>query len=133
MRIVRGQSNRIGLTLNEKVQSENSEFIIKFTNNLTKETKVVAVTDVSDYPDRMNIFNITENDTENLAHSVVKLTPTGQYTYTVYEMAVSSPRNLNHDDAIKVVEESLCDVYQDSDHSVNVFDEEENNAPSFDE
>lgn len=134
MYIVRGQTNKTPLTLNEKRQEENSEFIIKFTNELTKEYKVVGVTDISEYTERSNIFNITEGDTENLQHSVVKLYPSGKWSYTVYEMAQSSPRNLDPDDAIKIVQSGLCEVYQASDHEVKVFSEEDNEtSPSFNE
>lgn len=134
MRIVKGQTNKISLTLTEKCQEDDSEFILKLVNDFTKQEKVVALTDVSDYPDRSNIFNIEENETENLSHGVVSLSPTGQWTYTAYEMEVSSPRNLDPDNAIKIVETGRCLVYLGSEHTVNVFDEDNNpESPSFSE
>jgi hypothetical protein len=134
MLIQKGTTNTIALTLNEKREETDSEFIIKFFNSFTGASKVLGLTDVSDYKDRANIFNITENDTENLSHSVVKLEPTGKWEYTVYEMAESSPRNLDPDDAIGEVETGICIVWSGSESQVKTFSvDEDKNTPVFDE
>lgn len=134
MRIKKGQSNSVALTLNEKRQESDSEFIVKFTQDFNGNSKVVGLTDISEYPVRSNIFNITESETELLAHGVVNLETTGQWDYTVYEMEQSSPRNLDPEDAIKIVETGICIVTDDSESVVKTFTvDETKNTPSFDE
>lgn len=109
MNIQRGQNNTIALTLRELAEDSDSDFIIEFTNDITgeRDKRVVPVIE-TETGKRATVFNITESDTENIQAAVVKLNPPGQWTYTAYEMAPSSPRNLNVSEAIKVVESGRC-------------------------
>lgn len=129
MRIVRGQENRIVLTLTEKATTNNSEWIIQFTNDITGEIKVIGVVDVSEYQERANIFLITESDTENLSYATVKLIA-GQWSYEAYEMAPSSPRNLDPDDALESCETGICMVVEDYEVA-NFTTNEDKNNPVF--
>lgn len=132
MLIIKGQSNKVPLTLREKSSESDSEYIIKLTNDFSGEEKIFAVQEVSVYPDRASVFNVTESDTEDLENGVVSLSDAGRWTYTAYEMEISSPKNLDPDDAIGIVETGICDVFDDSDVPTSPFSEdEEKNSPVF--
>lgn len=132
MYIVKNQVNTVSLTLTEKATTDDPEWIIKFTNDTTGLSKVVAVTDISDFQERSNIFLIEENDTEDLSSGVVSLSPSGQWTYTAYEMERSSPRSLDTDDALAEVETDMCKVYDATEGLTESFDEDDEiNNPVF--
>jgi len=133
MRILTNRENVVVLTLQERCTTANPEFIIKFYNEITRESKVIAVTDESDYTERYNLFRITETTDQDFVHSHVSLSPTGSWTYTAYEMAESSPRNLDPDDALSEVETGICEVVDPGDSQVNHFEEDETNGSVFDE
>ena len=136
MNIIKGTVNKVALTLSEKALYSNSEFIIKFENvmNGTYGSRVVAVDDLSTYIQRQraNIFNITESDNEDLSNGILSLNPSGQWNYTVYEMAPSSPRSLDIAKALSIPETGICIVIGSSSESVFADDENKNNV-TFDE
>lgn len=135
MNIQKGIDNTVVLTLSEKSTLLSPEYLIEFTSNLagSKTSKVVALTDVSDYIESYNKFIITESNTEDLQNSVVYLSPVGKWSYVVYEMESSSPRNINTADAVGIVETGICEV-EGVDEVRNVFDEDETkNNGVFDE
>lgn len=135
MNIQKGIDNTVVLTLSEKSTLLSPEYLIEFTSNLAggKTSKVVAVTDISDYVESYNKFIITESNTEDLQNSIVYLSPVGKWSYIVYEMESSSPRNMNTADAVGIVETGICEV-EGVDEVRNVFDEDETkNNGVFDE
>jgi len=123
--------NKIAVTFSEKATYSNSEWLIKFTNDVNgaNGSRVIAVDDISLFKTRSNIFYITESNTEDLPNAIVKLDPPGSWTYIAYEMAPSSPRNMDIEDAIGIVEEGICDVVDLSKPEVITFktDNEKNN------
>lgn len=127
MRIVKNFTNKVALTLSQETTNNDSEWIIEFVNVLSKESKVVCLEDISEFQERSNIFEIIENENEDLSNSVVSLSE-GQYDYTVYEMAPSSPRNLDPDDAIKIVKEGILIVADESVEEDNSFSEDDNDT-----
>lgn len=135
MYIVKGSVNKVALTLSEKATGQNSEWLIKLTNSITgeKTEKVFAVYDLSNFP-RANIFNITESVNEDLGNGTVSLSPSGEWSYIAYEMASSSPRNLDPNDALGIVETGVCVVFDPTESQKVFFDEEDNkNNAVFDE
>ena len=135
MNIQKGIDNTVVLTLSEKSTLLSPEYLIEFTSNLagSKTSKVVALTDISDYVESYNMFVITESNTEDLQNSIVYLSPVGKWSYIVYEMESSSPRNMNTADAVGIVETGICEV-EGVDEVRNVFDEDETkNNGVFDE
>ena len=135
MNIQKGIDNTVVLTLSEKSTLLSPEYLIEFTSNLagSKTSKVVALTDISDYIESYNKFIITESNTEDLQNSIVYLSPVGKWSYIVYEMESSSPRNMNTADAVGIVETGICEV-EGVDEVRNVFDEDETkNNGVFDE
>ena len=135
MNIQKGIDNTVVLTLSEKSTLLSPEYLIEFTSNLagSKTSKVVALTDISYYVESYNKFIITESNTEDLQNSIVYLSPVGKWSYIVYEMESSSPRNMNTADAVGIVETGICEV-EGVDEVRNVFDEDETkNNGVFDE
>lgn len=95
-----GVINKVALTLFENQSQSNSEWLLKLHNDTTGIDYVIILQDLSNFQKRANIFFIQKIDTDQL--------PEGQYTYTVYEMAPTSPRTTNTSLAIKSVEIDRC-------------------------
>jgi hypothetical protein len=89
IRLTKGQTQNIILTLTEKQMLTNPNYLFVFENRSTNtEVKFVKLnnTDISLYKDRYNEFSIVVNSHFNTSLN-------GQYTYSVYEQASTS--NLN--------------------------------------
>jgi hypothetical protein len=89
IRLTKGQTQNIILTLTEKQLLTNPNYLFIFTNrSANTEVKFVKLnaTDVSIFKDRYNEFSITTNT--NFGSSL-----NGQYVYEVYEQ--TSTTNLN--------------------------------------
>lgn len=89
IRLTKGQTQNIILTLTEKQLLTNPNYLFVFTNrSANTEVKFVRLnnTDISQYKDRYNEFSIVTNT--NFSTSL-----NGQYDYEVYEQASTS--NLN--------------------------------------
>lgn len=132
--IIKNTKNKVALTLSEESSLTTQDWLLKLTNDVTgaETQRVVALHDISEPPSRANIFEITESDSEDLLQSVVSLSPSGQWTYEAYEMAPSSPRNMDPSQAVKLVEAGRCLVVDPYETHNNFFDEHENkNSPVF--
>jgi hypothetical protein len=125
MVITKNSSNIVTLTLDEKATLTNHDWIIQFTNCTTGKSKTKLVTDVSSFPTRYNKFVIVEP-------TDVELSPSGQWTYSVYEVPLSSPPINDISQAVKVVETGICDV-KESTTVVTFTDGEAKNNGVFDE
>jgi hypothetical protein len=89
IRLTKGQTQNIILTLTEKQLLTNPNYLFVFTNrSANTEVKFVRLnnTDISQYKDRYNEFSIVTNT--NFSTSL-----NGQYDYEVYEQTSTS--NLN--------------------------------------
>jgi len=89
IRLTKGATQNIILTLTEKQLLTNPNYLFVFTNrSANTEVKFIQLnnTDISQYKDRYNEFSIVTNT--NFATSL-----NGQYDYSVYEQTSSS--NLN--------------------------------------
>jgi hypothetical protein len=89
IRLTKGQTENIILTLTEKQTLTSPNYLFIFENRSTNtEIKFVRLnnTDISPYKERYNEFTIVVNSFFNTALN-------GQYTYTIYEQASTS--NLN--------------------------------------
>ena len=92
--ITKGQANTVVLTLNEKATISNHDWLFEFVNDVTGETKTFTAFELSTNTGRYNKFTFTESSTENVYNGTIELTDSGFWTYTVFEMAVSSPVDL---------------------------------------
>jgi hypothetical protein len=89
IRLTKGQTQNIILTLTEKQTLTSPNYLFIFENRSTNtDIKFVKLnnTDISAYKERYNEFTIVVNTYFNTALN-------GQYTYSVYEQA--SPSNTN--------------------------------------
>lgn len=85
LQINKGESKSWYLTLTEKVTIANPYFLFVFVNRLTNSETAVILTDVSQYKERYNQFNVIEGTTFTLDPC--------EHLYQVYEQ--SSSTNLN--------------------------------------
>ena len=89
IRLTKGQTQNIILTLTEKQLLTNPNYLFVFTNrSANTEIKFVSLnnTDISQYKDRYNEFSIVTNTNFSTALN-------GQYDYDIYEQTSTS--NLN--------------------------------------
>ena len=89
IRLTKGQTQNIILTLTEKQLLTNPNYLFVFTNrSANTDVKFVRLnnTDISQYKDRYNEFSIVTNT--NFGSSL-----NGQYDYEVYEQASTTNTN----------------------------------------
>jgi hypothetical protein len=89
IRLTKGQTHLVILTLTEKQLLTNPNYLFVFTNrSANTEIKFVRLnnTDLSVYKDRYNEFSIVTNT--NFANAL-----NGQYDYQIYEQASTSNTN----------------------------------------
>ena len=89
IRLTKGQTQNIILTLTEKQLLTNPNYLFVFTNrSANTEVKFIRLnnTDISQYKDRYNEFSIVTNTNFSTALN-------GQYDYDIYEQTSTS--NLN--------------------------------------
>jgi hypothetical protein len=88
--LTKGETNTIVMTLTEKQLLTNPNYLFVFTNRSSNNVikfVVLNASDVSQYKDRYNEFNIVTNT--NFATALE-----GQYTYEVYEQTSTSNTNI---------------------------------------
>ena len=89
LHLTKGQTETVILTLKEKQQLVNSNFLFYFkskVNNTEVKFVVLAADDLSGYKDRFNEFSIVVNT--YFANALP-----GEYGYTIYEQASSNNTN----------------------------------------
>jgi len=89
IRLIKGQTQNIILTLTEKQLLTSPNYLFIFENRSTNtDIKFVRLnnTDISAYKDRYNEFTIVVNSYFNTALN-------GQYTYTIYEQTSTTNTN----------------------------------------
>jgi len=89
MRLTKGQTQGVILTLTEKELLTNPNYLFVFTNrssNTTISFVKLYATDLSLYKDRFNEFSITTNTYFSTALN-------GQYDYQIYEQVSTSNTN----------------------------------------
>lgn len=80
--------NTIAVTLREKATISNPTYLFEFTNDLTRSSKYFIGVDATTYPNRVNMFTITEtNWSGDEASGIVELLPVGFWSYRVFEQA----------------------------------------------
>lgn len=130
MYIVKNTANIIVLELDQNATSTTHDWLFEFTNEMTGEVKYCSAADVSLYTDRYNKFTITDSATENAANATLNFTPTGSWTYRVYEMTVASPPALVPTGYLAIVDENSLKVYSSTETNNVNFDanEDKDNA-----
>lgn len=124
--LYKNQSNTVVLTLDEKATNTTHDWLIEFTNDITGDSELVTVTDISTTPSRFNEFVIVEPTDVELQ--------SGSWKYTVYEMPVVSPPSTNTALAYATVEIGKMWVEDVTENVPTVFDEDEDkNNVTFNE
>ena len=116
IRLTKGQTNSVYLTLKEKQTVVDANFLCVFQSRSTNEKiKFVLVNsaDQSNYKNRYNEFNIVVN-----THFGSK--EEGWYKYTIYEQA--SPSNLVEANAGAVVETGLMFLSDNEEPTTTKYD-----------
>lgn len=114
IKIKKNTTQDVVLTLSEKTTITSPVYIFSFTHDLTKEVKNFTATDTSPYPERYNLFSITESASEDLDNGTVELEK-GFHTYVIYESEVDSPQELdpdNYSPSLDVVERGKVYVWE---------------------
>lgn len=98
------QVNLVALTLNEKQTLAQADWLFVFTNDMTGQQKIFTSSDISPATSRYNLFTITDSTIENPYAGTMYFTPVGYWSYTIYEMNISSPVDLDPLNAVSIVE-----------------------------
>lgn len=128
MYIQKNISNTVVLTLSEKQTSTIHDWLFEFTNDSTGEVKYCAALDSSAYVSRYNEFTITDSTTEDPYNGTLNFSPTGQWSYRVYEMPDSSPPALTTTGYLAICEEGMLIVYDSTENARTSYDEDENKS-----
>ena len=130
--ILKNTSNTCSFTLNENQTTTTHDWVFEFTHTVTGGVKTFTATDVSLYP-RWNEFVIIDNSTEDAFNGTMNF-ELGDHTYKVYEMAQSSPVDLDTDNALALVEQGLVYVYDPYATETNYFSvDDTKSSGQFDE
>lgn len=92
--INKNTTQTIVLTLTEKSTLTSPYYLFSFTNDITQNTVNFLAADVSTAQERYNEFYVTETSgSTNYSSGTITLSPTGTWSYRVFEQSSSS--NLN--------------------------------------
>lgn len=107
--VTRGANNYLYFTLNEKKTLSTAYYLFVFTNDITGQSVTFTCSDLSSYRYRYNKFLITETTgTNDYSSGVITLSPTGFWSYKVYEQSVQG--NLIVANTTSLVEEGKIKV-----------------------
>jgi hypothetical protein len=125
MYIIKNQSNTITESLLEAATASLHDWLFEFKNEMTGEIKYCSQSDTSLFPSRYSEFSITDSTTENAYNGTLNFTPTGSWSFKIYEMPVASPPSLTTTGYLAIVKTGSLTVY-DSTENVNInFNAEE--------
>lgn len=127
--IYKSTQNLCSFSLDDASTTSSYDVVFKFVNDFTKEEKVFTAEEIANTT-RTNDFYITESTSENLLNGTVKL-EAGQWSYTVYEMPLTSPNSLDLDLSVGVLDIGRVTVH-DSTSDVVEFDRgDDETNPTF--
>ena len=125
MYIIKNQSNTITESLLEAATTQLHDWLFEFKNEMTGEIKYCSQNDTSLFPSRYSEFSIIDSATEDPYNGTLNFTPTGSWSFKIYEMTVASPPVLVPSGYLAIVKTGSLTVY-DSTENVNVnFNAEE--------
>lgn len=129
IRIERGSTNPVALTLAERVTISPVAFVFKFVGDQSGIEKVFAAEDQSSFTDRYNFFEIVEDDVEDLHAGTVSLEE-GYHHYYVYQVDPATPTTITLDGTETLLEQGKALVTDASTPPVTYYTENdgENNV-----
>lgn len=113
------------LTLSEKATSGSHDWLFEFKNEQTGQIKYCSAEDISSYPDRYNLFVITDSAVEDAYNGTLNFDLTTDWSYKVYEMPVASPPSLTPTGYLAIVETGSVKVVDNSPDPDSFFDEDD--------
>ncbi len=126
--IYKDTQNLCSFTLDESATTGSYDVLFEFINDSTGQ-EIVFTTDEIVNTTRTNDFYITESTSENYLIGHVKL-EAGWWSYTVYEMPLTSPNSL--DTTLSVGTFDIGRAYvKDSTSDVVEYDNDTKNNPTF--
>ena len=118
--LIKGQVNKIILTLSEKATLTSPNYLFYFKSRNTNETVAFVIlnnADLSAYKERFNAFNITVN-----SYFANKLP--GEWTYNIYEQTSTS--NLIPSQATSMLESGQATLNDTSQFSFTTYSNQTN-------
>jgi hypothetical protein len=118
--LIKGQVNKIILTLSEKATLTSPNYLFYFKSRNTNETVAFVIlnsADLSTYQERFNAFNITVS-----SYFATKLP--GEWSYQIYEQVSSS--NLIPSQATSMVESGQATLNDTSQFSFTTYSNQTN-------
>ena len=118
--LIKGQVNKIILTLSEKATLTSPNYLFYFKSRNTNETVAFVIlnnADLSAYKERFNAFNITVS-----SYFATKLP--GEWTYQIYEQTSSS--NLIPSQATSLLESGQASLSDTSQFSFTTYSNQTN-------
>lgn len=125
MLIKKNIANSFVVTLKQNQTATLQDWLFEFTNSTTGEIKYCSQVDISAYPSRYNEFTITDSATEDPYNGTLDFTPTGSWTFKVYEMPVASPPSLTTTGYLAICKEGFLKVTNVSATTIVNFDTDE--------
>lgn len=121
--INKNSSNYVTVTLQEKTTITNPVYLFRFVCDLTGKEIVFTSTNLSTNTLRYDRFLIVEDviGNQDLYNGVINLKDTGDYTYYVYEIASSSPQDLDYNNATSEVERGKMICFDSTETTTSSF------------
>lgn len=125
MYIIKNTSNTITESLLEAATSVTQDWLFEFKNEMTGEIKYCSQDNISLFPSRYSEFVITDSTIEDPYNGTLNFTPTGSWSFIIYEMPVASPPSLIPSGYLSIVKTGSLTV-KDLTENVNInFNAEE--------
>jgi len=126
--ITKGSSNTITLSLAElqTIATASVTFLFEFVSDSSNIGVTCIAADTSAYPERYNTFSITETASPTPLNGEVTLTPSGYFTYNIYEQ--TSTTNLDVALADKLIASGKVRVVGNFDRQATAYTEYDNPA-----
>ena len=120
IRFEKYSENNVVVTLTENSTATNPYYVFQFTNQTSNVDYYFSATDVSNFKERYNEFNVIERDNANTLAGQVELGDTGFYNYTIFKTSLNTLSGLTNasqalDYTVKEVEKGKVWVVPSSD------------------
>jgi len=120
IRFEKYSENNVVVTLTENSTATNPYYLFQFTNQTSNVDYYFIATDVSNFKERYNEFNVIERDNANTLAGQVELGDTGFYNYTIFQTSLNTLSGLTNasqalDYTVKEVEKGKVWVVPSSD------------------
>lgn len=120
IRFEKYSENNVVITLTENSTATNPYYLFQFTNQTSNVDYYFIATDVSNFKERYNEFNVIERDNANTLAGQVELGDTGFYNYTIFQTSLNTLSGLTNasqalDYTVKEVEKGKVWVVPSSD------------------